>query len=150
MRKFLAFIAVAALLVCLTGEVFAQFPYWAYNPGYLMQDGQKAVEQNTASMANWWGCKRGKITDTCPITISTKYGDSIWLFKISNYSGTDILFKFLGDNNHSDTIPITVQKWNETGKLPKIWKLISTSVTSSTLDSTVLWFQHAKKMSNDL
>lgn len=126
------------------------YPNYAYPQGYLMQEGNQAQQQNMNSIANWWGCKRGKITDTCPLLISTKWGsDSLYCYAISNYSGTDKLVKFLGDNNRTDTIPITVPSGSITNKLPKIWKLVSTSNTSLTMDSLVLWFQNGKKLSTD-
>jgi len=129
----------------------AQYPEFAQDQGYLMNDGRVQEEQNINSISNWWGAKRGKIaSDTCPITISTKYGDSLWCYAISNYSHNDILVKILGFNNRSDTIPIIVPAGYSTSKLQRIWKIVSTNVTSSTLDSMVLWFQNGKKNPNQL
>jgi len=139
------------LVVAFASIVPAQnYPYFAQPQGYLMNDGAVQNQQNMNSIANWWGCRPGKITDTCPITMITKYSDSLWCYAISNYTATDILVNFIGYNNHADTIPIVVPAGGETPKLPRLWKLVSTDVTSSTLYGLVFWFQNGKKNPNDL
>lgn len=151
MRKILVICGIVAFVAVV---VFAQsyYPNFAYPTGYIMQEGNQAQQQNIASMANWWGAKRGKLTsDTVPQTMTAaKWGaDSLACYMVSNYSGTDILIKFLGDNNRSDTVPVVVPAGSNTNKLPKIWKIVSSSSTASTLDSLVLWFQNIKKLSNE-
>lgn len=141
------FIAIAAVTI----SAQSHYPNFAYPNGYLMQEGIQAQQQNIASMANWWGGKRGKITDTVPQTMTaTKWGgDSLACFAISNYSKTDILIKFLGNNNRTDTVPMIVPAGYATPKLPKVWKIVSSSAAASTLDSLVLWFQNIKKLPNE-
>ncbi|HEY5139297.1 MAG TPA: hypothetical protein VIJ25_08285 [Methylococcales bacterium] len=145
MFKIFAGIFIAVLAVTISSQ---NYPYFAYNQGYIMQDGIQAQYQNIASMASFWGAKRGKITDTCPQTLtSARWGaDSLSCIMISNFSGTNILLKFLGNNNRTDTVPVIVPAGDLTIKLPRVWKIVSTSVTSSTMDSLVFWFQNIKKL----
>ena len=150
MRKFLVLGGIVAFLAAV---VFAQnyYPNFAYPQGYIMQDGVQGQTQNIASMANWWGTKRGKITDTCPQTMTTaRWGaDSLACYCVANYSNSVKQLAFLCDNNRTDTGRVSIPANGETQKLPKLWKIISTSNTSSTLDSMTLFFQNIKKSPNE-
>jgi hypothetical protein len=126
------------------------YPYYAQPQGYLMNDGVVQQQQNINSISNWWGAKPGRITDTCPITITTKYGDSLWCYALGNYSGTDKIVGFTGFNNKTDTVFVTVPAGGTTNKLPRVWRIMSTTNTSSTMDSMSLWFQNGKKNPNNL
>ena len=127
------------------------YPNFAYPQGYIMQEGNQAQQQNIASMSNWWGTKRGKITDTCPQTMtSARWGaDSLACYCVANYSGTIKTLSFLPDNNRTDTGKVSIPANGETQKLPRIWKIVGTGNTSQTFDSLTLFFQNIKKLSNE-
>lgn len=145
MKKFVAVLAVMFAVSLTSAQPY--YPDFAFPQGYTMIQGEKAMWQNIAQMANWWGEKRCKITDTCPQTFTTaRWGsDSLACFKLSNFSATNITVRYLGWNNRTDTIPVVVPAGGATDKTGRIWKIVGSTVLSSTLDSLVTHWQFIKR-----
>jgi hypothetical protein len=141
-------VAVLAVLLAVSfASAQPYYPDYAFPTGYQMLQGEKAMWQGIQQMANWWGEKRCKITDTCPQTLTSARwgGDSLACYELSNFSHTDITIRYLGWNNRTDTIPIVVPAGYSTKKTSRIWKIVGSTVTGSTLDSLVTHWQFIKR-----